>query len=89
MARSARHLEKGGCGATSLENSLQRCSVGAAGKKHSRPEQDEGGTPSHCLGMKPMITRIPTLEEFDDKDADFTAKQAEIYHRLILKFSGN
>ena len=88
MARGARHLEKGGCGATPMESSLQRCSVGAAGQKRPRLEQDEWGTPSHCMEMIPQLSGPLNQEESAAGRADFDAKQAETCRLLILKLSG-
>ena len=86
MARSARHLEKGGCGATSLESSLQGCSVSTLGKKRSLTQQEEGGAAENRVAVKSKTLGDGELSATMRKKLD--QEQAEMCRKLILGFSG-
>ena len=88
MARGAGHLEKGGLGSQSLENSLQGCSVRPSGKKRARTEQEKRGALAHCVEMMATLPSDDGYEETSEETAAFNAKQAESCRLMILMLGG-
>ena len=81
-------MEEGGDRVKLVEDPLQGCSFGTAGKKRAQVEQETREAYAHCLEMISKLPKVEDYEESTEKRATFDAQQVELCKLLIAELSG-